>query len=53
MKKRTVYRVGYAYTLEGIGDLLSINHVLPEDIVEIRHDGNNYSVLYVDQVIDE
>ena len=52
MQKRTVYRVAYAYSLEGIADYLTFHHVLPEDIVEIRNVGNSYTVLYVDQVID-
>lgn len=52
MKKRTVYRVGYAWNYGDIADYLTENHVLPEDIVEIRHENGTYRVMYVIEVVD-
>lgn len=54
MKKRTVYKVGYACDYEGIAEYLTEHKVLPEDVVEIRHEpGSTYRVMYVIEVTDD
>ena len=52
MKKRTVYRVVYSPTYEGLADFFTGNKILPEDIFEIRQDGNTWKAMYVREIID-
>ena len=51
MQKRTVYRVVYSPTYEGLADFFTVNKILPEDIIEIRKD-SDYKAMYVKDVID-
>lgn len=51
MQKRTVYRVVYSPTYEGLADFFTDNKILPENIIEIRKD-SDYKAMYAEEIID-
>lgn len=51
MQKRTVYRVVYSPTYEGLADFFTEHKILPEDIIEIRED-SDYKAMYVKEIIE-